>query len=250
MPAALTAVADRFAGKTALVIGGASGIGAATVERLRAEGAIVWVADRLPPAGGEAAFVCLDVTDSAQVDAAIAAVEAQAPLDILVNCAGVPAQATAAETDDPTWERLIDVNLSGAFRATRAALRAMQPRRSGAIVHVASDAGLVGMPGQAAYCAGKGGLVHFVRAAALDAAPFGIRINCVAPCFVDTPMMRDWIAAQDDPAAACAQIDAEQPIGRVGQPGEIAAAIAFLASDEANFVTGVALPVDGGVTAR
>jgi NAD(P)-dependent dehydrogenase (short-subunit alcohol dehydrogenase family) len=250
MPAAMNPVADRFAGKVALVIGGTSGIGLATVTRLRAEGAQVWVADRVPPEDGNAAFVRLDVTDSVAVDDAIATVEAQTPLDVVVNCAGVPAQASAAETDDPTWERLIDVNLSGAFRATRAALRAMQPRRSGAIVHVASDAGLVGMAGQAAYCAGKGGLVHFVRAAALDAAPFGVRINCVAPCFVDTPMMRDWISGQDDPVAARARIDAEQPIGRVGQPEEIAAAIAFLASHEANFVTGVALPVDGGVTAR
>ncbi|WP_347271375.1 SDR family NAD(P)-dependent oxidoreductase [Rhizorhabdus histidinilytica] len=246
----MSIVAGRFAGRAVIVVGGASGIGAATVSRLRAEGARVWIADRVEPDGGDALFIRGDITSSDDVDRAVAAVEATAPLDVLVNCAGLPAPGTAAETDDPTWQRLIDVNLSGAFRATRAALRVMQPRRSGSIVHVASDAGLVGMAGQAAYCAGKGGLVHFVRAAALDAAPHGVRINCVAPCFVDTPMMRAWIAGQADPVAARADIDAEQPIGRVGQPEEIAAAIAFLASHEANFVTGVALPVDGGVTAR
>ncbi|MBO9379922.1 SDR family oxidoreductase [Sphingomonas histidinilytica] len=246
----MSIVAGRFAGRAVIVVGGASGIGAATVSRLRAEGARVWIADRVEPDGGDTLFIRGDITSSDDVDRAIETVEATAPLDVLVNCAGLPAPGTAAETDDPTWQRLIDVNLSGAFRATRAALRVMQPRRSGSIVHVASDAGLVGMAGQAAYCAGKGGLVHFVRAAALDAAPHGVRINCVAPCFVDTPMMRAWIAGQADPVAARADIDAEQPIGRVGQPEEIAAAIAFLASHEANFVTGVALPVDGGVTAR
>jgi len=119
----------------------------------------------------------------------------------------------------------------------------------GAIVNTASDAGLVGWPGQSAYCASKGGVVLLTKSAAMDAAPYGVRVNCVCPGFTATPLVDAWIDEQDDPERARAEIEHGRPLGRMGRPEEIAAAIAYLASDEAAFVTGIALPIDGGGTA-
>ena len=245
----------RFAGKTALVTGGASGIGRATAIRLAVEGATVWIADRQAPAAGDpvgraARFLPLDVTDAAAVERAVAGIVAEAgALDVVVNAAGIATAGTAQGTTIADWARVIDVNLTGTFTVGGSAMRAMAGR-GGAIVNIASDAGLVGQAGQAAYCASKGGVVQLTRAAALDGAKDAIRVNCVCPCFVETPLVRQWLAAQPDPAAARAAAEADQPIGRMGEPHEIAAAIAFLASHEANFVTGIALAVDGGTTAR
>ena len=248
----------RFVDRVALVTGAASGIGWATAERLAAEGARLWLVDVRADALRERARVLpsarvlgVDVTVPEEVDAAIDAVVRDGPgLDVVVNCVGATLGAAVQDTQSDDWERILRVNLTGAFNLTRAAMRHMIVRRSGAIVHVASDAGLVGMPSQAAYCASKGGLVHFARACALDAAPHDVRINCVCPCFIATPLLDAWIATQPDPERALAECAAEQPIGRIGQPGEVAAAIAFLASDEARFITGIALPVDGGVSAQ
>jgi 2-keto-3-deoxy-L-fuconate dehydrogenase len=243
----------RFAGKNVLVIGGASGIGAAVVRRLTEEGGTVYVADlpiqspHVPPER----FFPVDVTDEAAVVAMAETCDERAgDISVLVNCAGVTALAPVQSTDFATWTRVLGVNLTGLFLATREFQGRMHVRRSGVIVNISSDAGLVGQRDQAAYCASKGGVVQLTRAAALDGAPFGVRVNCVCPCFVDTPLMRDWIIRQPDPRAAERAIAAEQPIGRFGQPEEVAAAAAFLASDEATFITGVALPVDGGVTAQ
>jgi len=121
---------------------------------------------------------------------------------------------------------------------------------SGSVVFTSSDAGLVGWPSQAAYCATKGALVALARAAAIDAAPHNVRVNCVCPAFTATPLVDAWLAQASDPDAARAEIAAEAPLGRIASPDEVAAAIVFLASDEARFITGVALPVDGGVTAQ
>lgn len=246
---------SRFTGKFAVVTGGASGIGRATVSRFLAEGASVWIVDMEEPAAEEMAFkglhhVQLDVSDETAVDDAMAQIASRAgQIDVVVNAAGIVAPGSATDTTLADWLRINAVNLTGTFLVTRAAMRAMK-RSGGAIINVSSDAGLVGQTGQAAYCASKGGVVQFTKAAALDGAPDGIRVNCVCPCFIATPMVEDWLASQPDPGAARQQAEAEQPIGRMGRPEEIAAAIAYLGSHEANFVTGIALSVDGGTTAR
>lgn len=245
----------RFAGQTAIVTGGASGIGWAVATRLSAEGANVWIADLPGKArartGANPGFQPLDADVSNEADV-IAAVDkvlsATNRIDVVVNCAGVVHEGTAQETTRAAWQRVLDVNLTGTFLLCRHALPSMIERRSGAIVNVASDAALVGQTGQAAYCASKGGVAQFTRAAALDVAPYGVRVNCVCPCFVDTPLLGAWVDASANPKAARAEAAATQAMGRVGRPEEIAAAIAYLASSEANFVTAVVLPVDGGAT--
>ena len=246
---------SRFAGKVAVVTGGASGIGRATVSRLVAEGALVWIADTSEPASEELAldgirFVQLDVSDEPAVDEAMAKILAESGrIDVVANAAGIVAAGSAADTTLADWLRINSVNLTGTFLVTRAAMRAMK-HSGGAIINVGSDAGLVGQTEQAAYCASKGGVVQFTKAAALDGAPDGIRVNCVCPCFIATPMVEDWLASQPDPSAARAEAEAEQPIGRMGRPEEVAAVIAYLGSHESNFITGTAVPVDGGTTAR
>ncbi len=248
----------RFQDRIALVVGGASGIGAATARRLAAEGALVRVADanlaaaRDTAAGIPAATALLvDVTDRRSVQALVSSIlAADTSVNVLVNCVGLPLPGAADDTEPDVWDRVLNVNLTGTFNVCRALLPSMLARGAGAIVNLASDAALVGMRGQAAYCAAKAGVAQFTRAAALDAAARGVRVNCVCPCFTDTPLVRRWIESAPDPAAALHEAMTAQPIGRMGRPEEIAAAIAFLCSDEANFITGVVLPVDGGVTAR
>jgi NAD(P)-dependent dehydrogenase (short-subunit alcohol dehydrogenase family) len=248
----------RFEGAVALVTGGGSGIGRATCERLAAEGARVWVADVDQAAAERVAgeLPCatarrVDVSDADRVEQLIREViETDGRLDVLVNNAGITLGAPVWETTPQQWARVLAVNLTGVFNGCRSALRHMIGQRQGAIVSTASDAGLVGWPRQSAYCASKTGIVGLTRAVAMDAAPYGVRVNCVCPAFTNTPLVEAWVQAQPDPSKARAEVASGQPVGRMGEPEEIAAAIAFLASDEASFITGVALPVDGGVTAR
>jgi NAD(P)-dependent dehydrogenase (short-subunit alcohol dehydrogenase family) len=253
----VTTAPARFQDRVALVTGGASGIGRATCERLAAEGASVWIADvdgdratavaeTVPGAHG----LRVDVADEASVRVAVESVlAADGRIDVLVNNAGVTLGAPLWETDPADWQRVLDVNLTGVFLGCRAVLPHMIAAGRGAIVNTASDAGLVGWPGQSAYCASKGGVVLLTKSAAMDAAPYGVRVNCVCPGFTATPLVDAWIDQQDDPEQARAEIEQGRPLGRMGRPEEVAAAIAYLASDEAAFVTGIALPIDGGGTA-
>ena len=252
----------RFEGRVAVVTGGGSGIGRATALRLAAEGARVWVLDHDEGAAQTVARYAsdqaldvraagADVADRESVRAAVQDVLNQGgQVDVLVNNAGIAHSDSVWETSSHDWGRVLDVNLTGVFHGMAEVLPSMTERGHGAVVNVSSDAGLVGWERQAAYCASKSGVLGLTRAGAMDAAPYGVRVNAVCPAFTRTPLVEQWIESSADPAAERAAVSAEQPLGRMAAPAEIASAIAFLASDEAAFITGVALPVDGGVTAR
>lgn len=248
---------DDFAGRVVLITGAGAGagIGAATGRAFAARGASVALADRDGAAarasadaivadGGSARAYTLDVTDPAQVEAVVAAVEAElGPVAVLVNNAGIAERTGFLELTPDAWRQVMDVNLTGAFLCAQAVARRMVARvAGGAIVNVASVAGLTAVPGRAAYIASKHGLVGLTRALALDLGGAGIRVNAVAPASVETPLTA---ALLDRPGAREATAR-RHPLGRHGQPDEIARAIVFLASDEAGFITGASLPVDGG----
>ncbi len=230
-------------GSVALVVGGASGIGAATVSLLRDAGATVVVADLQAGDGDEA----LDVTDGEAVDRLVTELVARhGRIDIAVNAAGVAGtHETVAESDPARWDHMIAVNLTGVYRCTRAELAVMVPSGRGAIVNVASAAGAIGVPGMAAYSASKHGVVGLTRSAALEVARSGIRVNAVLPGSTRTPMLAEFTGDE----AALERMGRATPIGRLAEPAEVARAIVWLASDDSSFVTGEALAVDGGALA-
>jgi NAD(P)-dependent dehydrogenase (short-subunit alcohol dehydrogenase family) len=235
--------------RVAFVTGVASGIGHAVAERLRDDGATVVGFDLREEGPGGVEVVAGDVTDRAAVEAAIAhAVQAHGRLDVLANVAGVPQFGRVDELSDDEWRRSLDVNLTGPFLACRAALPHLRASR-GCIVNLASIAGLEGQAYTAAYCASKGGLVLLTRALAVELAQDGVRVNCVCPAAVDTPLLVDVahrIPADADPRL----LDRLQMLmpGLVS-PAEVAAAVAYLASDAARMITGQALALDGGRSA-
>jgi meso-butanediol dehydrogenase/(S,S)-butanediol dehydrogenase/diacetyl reductase len=243
-----------FAGRVVLVTGAGSpaGIGAATARRFAEQGAAVALADRDLDAaqgsaeaiGGLARAYALDVTDPGQVEAVVAAVEADlGPVDVLVNNAGIGERTGFLDLSLEAWRQVMDVNLTGVFLCSQAVARRMVAgQRGGAIVSVASVAGLTAVPGRAAYIASKHGVVGLTRALAFDLGAHGIRVNAVAPGSVETPLTAGLLARPGAREATARR----HPIGRHGQPDEIARAIVFLASDEASFITGACLPVDGG----
>jgi NAD(P)-dependent dehydrogenase (short-subunit alcohol dehydrogenase family) len=254
----------RLAGKVAWVTGAASGIGLATARRFAEEGAsvaladlqaeaVMAAADDLTASGHRAIGLEMDVTSSSSTDRALEAILAAfGRLDILFANAGIGYSGAIDSASDDDWDSVMAVNAKGVFLSCRAAVRAMlgQDPPGGALVLNASISGLAGIPGQAPYAPSKGAVVQMTRQLAVEYAARGIRVNCVCPGTVDTPVLRRGMAMSGDPDAFLAMLVAGHPIGRIGLAEEIAAAVAFLASDDASFVTGAILPVDGGYTAR
>ena len=251
---------SQFVGKVAIVTGGAAGIGRATALAFAREGAKVIVADvqtddgnetirLIQEAGGEARFVKTNVAHSADVAHLITiATATYGRIDYGVNNAGIEgAFARTAECSDENWERTIAINLTGVWLCMRAELPELLKQGGGAIVNMASVAGLVGFPNLPAYVASKHGVVGLTKAAALEYAEQGIRINAVCPGVIRTAMVERVIGG--DPAVEALYTSME-PIGRLGQPEEIADAVVWLCSDHASFVTGQALAVDGGLVTR
>ncbi|TFV98217.1 SDR family NAD(P)-dependent oxidoreductase [Leifsonia flava] len=242
--------AGEFDGLVALVTGGASGIGLATAQTLADRGARVAVLDRaidgLPePLHG---FVA-DVSDRDSVNLAVAAIaDALGGIDIVVNNAGISAVGTVEENDDAEWARVLDINVVGMARVTAAALPFLRASDAAAIVNLCSIAALNGLPQRALYAASKGAVLALTYAMATDHVGDGIRVNCVSPGTVATPFVDRMLAGFADPAAERAALDARQATGRMVEPVEVAAAIAYLASPLSGSTTGTALEVDGGVT--
>ncbi|MBL8708041.1 MAG: SDR family oxidoreductase [Rhodospirillaceae bacterium] len=252
----------RIAGKVALVTGATSGIGRAIAERFAEEGARLFITGRNEEAGTQLAralkcvFVPGDVMAPGLADSLVAqAVATFGRLDILVNNAGIIHRGNALETSDADFARVMEVNVAAPFRFARAAIRQMVKQfaldgKGGSIVNIASDWAVVAGIGELAYCTSKAAIVQMGKAMAADHAKQGIRVNAVCPGDVETPMLIGGILHRGDTAeAGLAKNGAAIPMGRVGQPREIADAVLFLASDEASFVTGTQLLVDGGNTA-
>lgn len=248
-----------FDGKVALVTGAGSGIGAAAAERLAADGAFVVLVGRREDAlaetagriDGPSAVLPLDVASREDVAARLpAALAEHGTPDVVVHAAGQTVLGALHELSDEDWDRQMDVNVRSIQLLTRETWPAMAAAGGGSVVNVASTASFAAFPQDAAYVASKGAVLALTKAMALDGAGSGIRVNAVCPGYIDTPNLRGYFDGQDDPAAAAAGADASAPLGRMGTPAEIAAAIAFLASDDASFVTGASLLVDGGVMAK
>jgi 2-hydroxycyclohexanecarboxyl-CoA dehydrogenase len=245
----------RLEGRTVLVTGGASGIGAATARRLSAEGARVAVGDldvdraQAVAAEIDGAATALDVADTASVGRAVAAAtDALGPIDVLVNNAGTDRFGFFVHTDEALWDHVLGVNLRGVLACTHAVLPTMH-ERGGVIVNVASEAGRVGSQGSATYSAAKAGVIGFTKAIARESARFGVRCNAVAPGPIETPLLNSAREQLGELGARLKQamIDATA-VHRIGEPDEVAAVIAFLASDDASYVTGQTVNVSGGLS--
>ncbi len=255
-------MAGRVGGKVALVTGAASGLGAEAARVLAREGATVLLTDRDPAgeqvalaitaAGGAAAFVAHDVTSEADWIAAVAVtIERFGKLDVLVNNAGIGSSSFDLMTgslDD--WRAMLAVNLDGVFLGLRHAGPAIAAAGGGSVINLSSILGKVGLPGAAHYCASKGGVLMLTKAAALEWAPLGIRVNSVHPGFIETPMVTNAIHASENSNEMREMLIMAHPMARFGIPREIADAVLFLASDESSFMTGAELVIDGGYTAR
>ncbi|HEY8011794.1 MAG TPA: glucose 1-dehydrogenase [Rudaea sp.] len=255
---------QRCAGKTALVTGGARGLGAAQCRLLAREGAKVAIADidtqagqalatEIAQAGGAARAYALDVTDEAAWDKTVAAVLADfGGLDILINNAGIARIASAEDCTLADWRAVMSINLDGVFLGTRAGIRAMKTRGGGSIINMSSIYGIVGDSVTAAYNASKGGVRNFTKSAALHCAKsgYGIRVNSVHPSFIMTDMVTGAAACLPDPEGFLKDIIARHPIGRLCEPEDVAYACLYLACDETRNQTGIEIVVDGGYIAQ
>lgn len=238
----------EFDGLVAVVSGGASGIGLATAGLLAERGADVIALDLYPEVDAPLVGVRCDVTDDGEVLAAIETVrERFGRLDVLVNNAGIGAQGDVAANSDEEWHRVLDVNVVGIARLTRAALDLLRRSEHAAIVNTCSIAALAGLPKRALYSATKGAVYALTMAMAADHVREGIRVNCVAPGTADTPWVGRLLDAADDPAAERVALEARQPTGRLVSAGEVAQAIAYLAAPANAATTGTVLSVDGGM---
>jgi NAD(P)-dependent dehydrogenase (short-subunit alcohol dehydrogenase family) len=238
-----------FEGLVAVVTGGASGIGAAIVAELARQGAQVAALDLAPSTAPRGAFqVTMDVSDDDSVRDGIAAVVAECGrLDILVNNAGIGAQGDVTANSDEEWHRVMDVNVMGVVRATRAALPHLRLSPRPAIVNTCSIAATAGLPQRALYTASKGAVLALTRAMAADHIGEGIRVNCVNPGTAATPWIDRLLASAPDPEIERAALNARQPHGRLVEAAEVAAAVAYLASPRSGSTTGTSLAVDGGM---
>ena len=250
----------KLEGKVALITGSGSGIGRSTAILFAKEGAKVAVVDyvveggektveTIIKGGGKAIFIKADVSNSADVQKAITTtVDKYGKLDILYNNAGIEgAMAPIADSTEENFDRVISINLRGVFLGMKYGITQMLKQGGGVIISTASVAGLVGFPNITAYCASKGGVVQLTKTAALEYAKQNIRINCICPGVIWTPMLERFTGGSEE---AKKQFEATEPVGRMGTPEEIAQAALFLASDDASFVTGVPFPVDGGYIAQ
>lgn len=248
--------------KVALITGAGTGIGRACAELFAAEGAAVVLAGRrlevlreaaeaIRSRGGRALEQPCDVARAVDVEAAVRRAAAEfGGLHVVVNNAGYWMAARAEETSEEEWDKVMDTNLKGAFLVSKAALPELRRAGGGAIINIGSILSLVGMKRRAAYTASKGGLAMLTKAMALDHAAEGIRINCICPGLVETPLAQQALAQFADPQAELARRVAGIPAGRAGKPEDVARLALFLASDDSSWMTGAVVPLDGGFTAH
>jgi NAD(P)-dependent dehydrogenase (short-subunit alcohol dehydrogenase family) len=251
----------RLADKVAIITGAGSGIGRATAMLFAQEGAKVVVVDYAPEGGqetvemikrngGEAIFVETDVSKAAAVEKMVqTAIDTYGKIDILFNNAAVTIPASVVDATEAVWDKTMDIDLKGVFLPSKYAIPHMIKGDGGSVINTASMCGLVASPNQAPYSAAKGGVIALTRQMAIDYATHNIRVNSICPSEVRTPMFLGFINRAPDPEKKMQELIARIPLGRVAEPEEIARAALFLASDESSYVTGVTLPVDGGLTA-
>lgn len=251
----------KLKGKVALITGGTEGMGFATAELFLREGAKVVITGRSRDKGeralialrgiGRAEFVRGDVSKDSDAKRMIeTAVKLFGRIDILFNNAGIYLEKFAEDTTEEEFDKVLDVNLKGTFLVTKYAVPFMKSQRSGVIINNSSDAGIIGNRMCPAYCASKGGVTVMTKAMALDYARYNIRVNCINPAIIDTPMLGREVARAKNRKEYLKTCADTQPLGRIGRPEEVAQAVLFLASDDSSFVTGAAISVDGGTTAQ